>query len=593
MTSLIAVALLLAAPASHEEELAAITAAKGQVAEPARLQRLLDASWEFGLADGPERATMLGDPRFNGGWTDLSEAAFERRRRVAHATLQAARSLDRSALSAKDQLDLDLFLRNAVLDDEGARFPEETLALDQVDGPQSSLPLTLEQAPLRTVAEAETLLQRLGRIPAYVDQLIALLQRGMAKGWVPPNVIMTKVPEQIHTLADPDPAKNPLLRPLASLPASIAPADQKRLRAAGAELLRDKVAPAALRLERFVADVYLPACRDTIAASALPDGAAWYALQVRRMTTTSLTPQQIHEIGFQEVARIRAELEKVKAEAGFQGSMAEFQKFLRTDPRFFYTDAESLVRGYRDIAKRADPGLVKLFGKLPRMPYGVVETPAEIAPTQPTARYQAGSIQASRPAVMLANTYDLAARPKWEMEALTLHEAVPGHHLQIALAFEQGELRPFRRFGGYTAFIEGWGLYAESLGYEMGFYKDPYARFGQLTYEMWRAVRLVVDTGMHALGWERQRALDYFRENAAKSERDMAVEIDRYIAWPGQALAYKLGQLTLSRLRAQAARELGASFDVRAFHDEVLGAGALPLDVLESRMAAWIASRKK
>jgi uncharacterized protein (DUF885 family) len=593
MIPILVAALLLAAPASHEQELAAITASKGEVAEPTRLQQLLDASWEFGLADEPERATMLGDARYNGGWKDFSEAAFERRRRVTHATLAAARSIDRSALSPKDQLDLDLFLRSAVLDDEGTRFPDEVLALDQVEGPQSNLPQTLEQTPLRTVAEAETLLHRLERIPAYVEQVIALLRRGMAKGWVAPKVIVGKAPEQIHALAEPDPAKNPLLRPFASLPPSMAPAEQKRLRAAAAELLRDKLAPAALRLERFVADVYLPACRDTIAASALPEGAAWYALQVRSRTTTALTPQQIHEIGLQEVARLRAELEKVKVESGFQGPMAEFQKMLRTDPRFFYTDAESLVRGYRDIAKRADPGLVKLFGHLPRMPYGVIEVPAEIAPTQPTARYRAGSIQASRPGMVLVNTYDLAARPKWEMEALTLHEGVPGHHLQISLAFEQGELRPFRRYGFFTAFIEGWGLYAESLGYEMGFYKDPYARFGQLTYEMWRAVRLVVDTGMHALGWSRQRALDYFRENAAKSERDMAVEIDRYIAWPGQALAYKLGQLTLSRLREQATRELGASFDVRAFHDEVLGAGALPLDVLEARVAAWIASRKR
>jgi uncharacterized protein (DUF885 family) len=280
----------------------------------------------------------------------------------------------------------------------------------------------------------------------------------------------------------------------------------------------------------------------------------------------------------------------VIASTGFTGSFHDFVTFLRTDPRFFFERAEDLLVTYRDICKRADPALTRLFGTLPRLPYGVVPVPPYAEKSQTSAYYEPGSPAAGRPGRFFANTYDLKARPKWEMEALSLHEAVPGHHLQIALAQELPEMPEFRKNSFYTAYVEGWGLYAESLGGEMGFYEDPYARFGQLTYEMWRAIRLVVDTGMHALGWSRQRAIDYFVENAGKAEHDIVVEIDRYIVWPGQALAYKIGELKIQELRARAARALGPRFDIRAFHDHVLGSGAVPLDVLEGRIGEWIAS---
>jgi len=292
------------------------------------------------------------------------------------------------------------------------------------------------------------------------------------------------------------------------------------------------------------------------------------------------------------VQRIRALMDSVIASTGFKGSFADFARFLRTDPQFFYDDSASLVRAYRDIAKRADPGLIKLFGKLPRLPYGVTTIPSFMAKSQTTAYYQGGSLEAGRPGYFFVNTYDLKSRPKWEMEALSLHEAVPGHHLQIALAQELDGVPEFRRYGGYTAFVEGWGLYAEGLGPELGMYQDPYSKFGQLTYEMWRAVRLVLDTGIHAMGWTREQALQFFKDNAPKAEQDITVEVDRYIAWPGQALAYKIGQLKFRELRDSAAAAFGPRFDIRAYHDEVLRNGALPLDLLEQDVREWIGKRR-
>jgi uncharacterized protein (DUF885 family) len=352
------------------------------------------------------------------------------------------------------------------------------------------------------------------------------------------------------------------------------------------------VAPAYERLLEFTENEYLPGARESIAARDLPDGEAWYAHNVAVRTTTDLTPKQIHDIGLAEVARIRSEMEAIIASTGFEGSFEEFLAFLRTDPRFYHTKAEDLMSEYRDIAKRADPELTKLFGVLPRTPYGVIEVPDYAAPSQTTAYYQRGSLKAGRPGYFFANTYVLDTRPRWEMEALTLHEAVPGHHLQIAIQQELEGLPWFRQNPSYTAFVEGWGLYSESLGEEMGFYRDPYSKFGQLTYEMWRAIRLVVDTGMHQLGWSRQQAIDFFKENAGKSEHDIVVEVDRYIVWPGQALAYKIGELKIKELRAFATDALGEKFDIRGFHDELLGNGAVPLSVLEANIRAWVEAQR-
>jgi len=421
------------------------------------------------------------------------------------------------------------------------------------------------------------------------------LRKGLERGITPPRVTLRSLPELIgNQLAD-DPTKTPVYQAVfASLPSSIPAAEQARLREAARRAIAERATPVLRALQRFVREEYLPKARESLALSALPDGAAWYAYDARRSTTTTLTPDEIHRIGLDEVARIDGEMQRVVKEVGWRGTLAEFFTFLRTDKRFFHGAREALLVGYRDIAKRIDPELPRLFGVLPRLPYGVAAVPAHSERSQPTAFYQGGSTELGRAGMFLANTYDLGARPTWEMEALTLHEAVPGHHLQIQIAAELGELPKFRRYGGYNAFVEGWGLYAESLGAELGLYTDPYARFGQLVYEMWRAIRLVLDTGIHAKGWNREQAIRFFREHSGKSEHDITVEVDRYIVWPGQALGYKIGQLRIRAQRTEAERafaQRGQRFDVRGFHDVVLGAGALPLTVLESRVRDWLRTR--
>jgi uncharacterized protein (DUF885 family) len=415
----------------------------------------------------------------------------------------------------------------------------------------------------------------------------------LAAGLTPPRITLRDVPQQVKNQMEADPAKNALLKPFADFPAEISEADRTRLCEAAEKALKEKIIPAFGRLHEFLVSEYLPKSRESIACIDLPDGREWYAHNARASTTTVMTPDQIHELGLSEVKRIRAEMQKVMVDSGFKGSFEEFLTFLRKDPQFYYTSAEELLRGYRDICKRADPELARLFGVIPRLPYGVLPVPAYSEKSQTTAYYQPGSPTAGRPGYFYANTYALNTRPKWEMEALTLHEAVPGHHFQIALAQELTDVPEFRRHGMHTAYVEGWGLYAESLGYEMGFYKDPYMKFGQLVYEMWRAIRLVVDMGMHTKGWTRQQAIDFFLANASKNEHDVTVEVDRYIVWPGQALAYKIGQLKIRELRTYATRELGDKFDVRAFHDQVLGNGSLPLDVLERRIEDWVLRQKQ
>jgi uncharacterized protein (DUF885 family) len=374
-----------------------------------------------------------------------------------------------------------------------------------------------------------------------------------------------------------------------NMPDSFSDEDKARLQATAREIIDEKIVPSYREFDRYFNNTYLPASRDSIAASELPDGKAYYEYRTRHYTTTQMTPDEIHRLGLEEVARIRGEMQLVIDELEFDGDFAEFLHFLRTDPQFYYDDPQELFDAYLAICKRIDPELVNLFGVLPRMPYGLRAIPDSVAPDTTTAYYNRPAADGSRAGYYYVNLYKPEVRPKYEMEVLSVHEAMPGHHLQIAIQMELEEMPNFRRFSGFTAFTEGWGLYSESLGYDLGLYKDPYSRFGALTYDMWRAVRLVVDTGMHYKGWTRQQAIDFFKDNAAKTELDIVNEIDRYIAWPGQALAYKIGQLKIMELRAKAEQMLGDNFDIRDFHDELLGGGALPLQILDVRMNRWIA----
>jgi uncharacterized protein (DUF885 family) len=575
-----------AAPAAGEQQPVAEGAA-------ATLHAIFDEAWEWTLKEFPTMATYVGDRRYDDRLPDMSLEAIERRKAHTRTLRDRLRTVDRAKLSAGDQLNYDLFLRDLELQIEGERFPSDLIVITQMGGIHQEMAQLAQIVPKFTVRDYENFSARLRQLPALVDQNIVLMRQGLAKGITPPRMTLREVAAAIQQQAVADPQQSPIYHLVfAQVPETIPAAERERLQQETARVLEEAVLPAYRKLHAFFVEEYYPGTRDAIALSSLPDGREWYAYQIKSMTTTDLTAEQIHEIGLSEVARIRADMERIKEQVGFRGGLAEFFTFLRTDPQFYFTEKEALLTTYRDIAKRIDPELPKLFGKLPRLPYGVAPVPEYSEKTQTTAYYNPGSLEAGRAGYFFANTYDLKSRPRWEMEALTIHEAVPGHHLQLALAQELENVPNFRRWGGYTAFIEGWGLYSESLGPELGMYTDPYAQFGQLTYEMWRAIRLVVDTGMHAKGWSRDRAIDYFKENASKTEHDIVVEIDRYIVWPGQALAYKIGELKIKELRASATRELGDRFDIRGFHDAVLEAGALPLDVLESRVKAWVVSQK-
>ena len=556
-----------------------------------RLRQLLALHWDYSMHEFPETATAVGYPGQNHRWTDLSLEAIARRKRELQQPLKALQLIRREALPPPDQLSYDLFKTNLLNQVDGARFPNELLAITQLSGVQQEVAETVSIMPADSLQDLTNIWARLKSVPRLIDQNIELLREGLAKKITPPKVTLRDVAAQIQEQTALE--SNPIRRAVKLRPGLEGEAGVDALEKMIDSAIAEEVGPAFQKLHRFFQERYLPGCRESIALAALPDGEAWYAFQARLSTTTRLTPQAIHQIGLSEVKRIRGEMEAVITAAGFKGSYAEFTAFLRTNRQFYFTSAADLLRTYRDIAKRADPELARLFGKLPRLPYGVLPVPAYAEKSQTTAYYLPGSPAAGRPGYFYANTYNLSARPKWEMEPLTLHEAVPGHHLQIALAQEMPDVPEFRKHSSYTAFVEGWGLYAESLGTEMGFYQDPYARFGRLTYEIWRAIRLVVDTGIHALGWTRQQAIDYFQANAGKTPHDIIVEVDRYIVWPGQALAYKIGELKIKELRAFASKELGPRFDLRAFHDQVLGSGALPLDLLEEQVKAWVAREKE
>ena len=558
--------------------------------EDSRLEDLFDRIWEFQMLSDPTFATYVGYPGQNANWPDVSLAAQKKRDMQLQTFLKDLRAIDISKLSEESAFDHLLVEKHLSDQVEGIQFPEELILIYQLGGVQQDVAGTLEMMPKKHAADFEDRISRLSKVARLIDDTIAVLQVGLSKSVTPPTITLRDVPQQIRNVVTKNIADSPLLASFTGFPESISMEKQQEFIDQATKIIRDEINPAYQRLLLFMEEQYIPGSASSIAMKDLPGGESWYRHRVRHFTTLDMDPRDIHELGLSEVSRIRAEMDRVIQDSGFSGSFEEFTEFLRTDPQFFTTTPEELLMRYRDIAKRADPELAKLFGKLPRLPYGVIPIPDYAAKSQTTAYYWGGSSKDGRPGYFYANTYALDTRPIWEMEALTLHEAMPGHHLQISLAQELPEAHPLLRNLFYTGFIEGWGLYSESLGEEMGFYTDSYSKFGQLTYEMWRAVRLVVDTGMHLFGWDRQKAIDFFAANTAKTLHDIEVEIDRYIAWPGQALAYKLGELTIKNLRSRATAELGENFDIREFHDQVHAKGAVPLDVLKARINAWIES---
>jgi uncharacterized protein (DUF885 family) len=560
--------------------------------EPARsMHALFDESWERDLREDPRAATYLGEHRYDRVWPDMTPAAIAKREAGDVAALERLHGIDRARLSPAEQLNYDLFERVYQDRIELQPFKEYLYSVLSRDG-LHNLSETAELLPFTTVADYENWIARLRSLDRYIDQNIALLQTAIREKRTQPRAVLERVVEPLGQLASSSVEGNSFYAPFKRVPATIPPPERARLIDEGRAAVEQVVIPAYRKLNDFFTKQYLPAGRSTVGIWDTPGGDAFYRERVAFHTTTKLTPAEIHAIGLKEVARIRGEMDSIIAQLSFKGSFEEFLTFLRTDPQFYYKSPDDLFEAYAATAKRIDPELVKLFGRLPRMPYGVREIPMTSAPNTTTAYYQGPGIDGTRAGYYYVNLYRPEVRPKYEIEVLTVHEAVPGHHLQIALGQELEDLPQFRRNAGFTAFVEGWGLYSESLGDELGLYKDPYSKFGQLTYEMWRAVRLVVDTGMHYKHWTRQQAIDYFKSNAAKTEADIVNEVDRYIAWPGQALAYKIGQLKIMDLRRQAQAQLGTRFDIRAFHDTVLGSGAVPLDVLERLVQSWVVNAR-
>jgi uncharacterized protein (DUF885 family) len=557
--------------------------------ESEKLHQIFDQDWEWNLKHNPFTATYVGDPRYADQVPDLSLSAIEEREEYQRKLLTHIETIDVGQLNDIDKINFELFKLNVSRGVEGQEYPDELLPMDQMGGIHSSLNHLATSSPKNSAKNIEDIISRIEKLPVMIDQTITLMKAGIDRDITPPNVTLAAVSHQIDAQITEDPGESPLFKALfTGVSNSISESRLSGLENEAKSIIASKIYPAMQKLKRYWETEYYPNTRKSIGLSALPNGQAWYNYKIKARTTTELDAEQIHELGLSEVHRIRTLMTEIMEQTGFEGELQEFFEYLRTDEQFFYESEEELLAGYRSIAKLIDPELPKLFGKLPRLPFGILPVPDYSAPSQPTAYYYPGSEQAGRAGFFYANTYYLKTRPKWEMQALTLHEAMPGHHLQLTLQQELTDLPRFRRFGGYTAFTEGWGLYAESLGMDLGMYQDPYSRFGQLTYEMWRAIRLVVDTGIHAKGWSRQQAIDFFMNNASKSEHDITVEIDRYIVWPGQALAYKIGELKFKELKAYAKEVLGEKFDIRSFHDQVLGSGSLPLPVLENNIKHWV-----
>jgi uncharacterized protein (DUF885 family) len=552
---------------------------------------LMESEWAKIISDNPVYASSMGDLRFNRDWSDNSVSGIIQDYQHDQLVLEQLNEMDLNGLDELNLINYKLFKKQYENSVESFDYQAYLMPFSHRGGIQLEHE-TVNILPLRNAEHYDDWIARLSKLGVMVDTEIEKARMGIETNTVPPRFLMQKVFEQIKLQAYVSPETSPFYRAFESMDRSIDEGEVLAIQARAKEVIRNQVIPAYLKLHQFFGDEYLAACRTSIGIKDINNGKQYYEFLARKFTTTSLTPQEIHNIGLSEVARIKAEMEEVIQEVNWQGTFKEFLDDLRSNPKFYYETSEELFEAYLATSKRIDPELVSLFKVLPSMPYGLKPIPIESAPDTTTAYYQRPAADGSRAGYYYVNLYRPEVRPKYEIEVLSVHEAVPGHHLQIALAMEL-DLPNFRKYGGVTAFVEGWGLYSESLGYDLGLYQDPYSRFGQLTYDMWRAIRLVVDTGMHYFDWSRQDAINYFLDNSAKTKQDVMNEVDRYINWPGQALAYKIGQLKIQELKDRAKVELGANFDIKDFHHEVLKRGALPLDILEQYIDQWILEVKK
>lgn len=556
------------------------------------LHALFDESWEREMRNDPLRASGLGDHRYAALWPDLSSAALEKRYREDVATLARLDGIDRQSLPENEQLNYDMFAYQYRRRVTAYPFKPWLYEIRAREGIQS-LSTVSEMLPFATVADYENWLARLRALDRYIEQYTQQLRIGIRERRVQPRSTMEQVAKTLKALTDiEDATKSPFYGPFLRIPESIAAEERTRLQAQGKQAIDDVVRPAYQRFERFFLKDYLPRSRKTDGVWDTPDGDAFYRERAAYFTTTSLSPEAIHDLGLKEVARIRGQIEEVMRQSGFQGDFQQFVSFLRTDPQFYYGSADELFRAYVVTTKLIEPELVKLFRTLPRTPLGIRAVPANLAPNSATAYYMAPAADGSRAGYYYVNLYQHGIRPKFEIEVLTAHEGVPGHHLQIALTKELSKVPGFRRDSRILAFAEGWGLYAESLGERLGLYKDPYSKYGELSYDLWRAVRLVVDTGIHYKHWDRRQAVEYFTANSSKAPQEIENEVARYIDWPGQALAYKIGQLRILDMRARAQNALGSRFDIRDFHEVVLRNGPVPFDVLDRLVDRWIADEQ-
>lgn len=563
----------------------------------AQLDQLYADFWESSLELNPIQATFIGDTRYNDQLPNFFSAEFRRRSHdFDQQWLDRAQAIDAGALDGQARISYDIFVRERKLSLQGERFPDWMLPVDQFSSLTSFMPMLgsgSSAQPFNTVTDYDNWLKRGAAIPALFDQAIANMREGVEAGVVQPAVLMNKVLPQLDAVMQGEPEDSVFWGPISKLPADFSDADKARLTAAYRNMISAELVPAYQRLRDYIANEYLPACRDTVALSALPDGDAWYAFNVKTQTTTDLTPDAIHQIGLDEVARIHGEMQTVMEQVGFEGDLPAFFKFMTTDKQFEFSSESELLDTYNALRARLDEKTPELFAVLPKAGFEIRPVEAYRAEAMAGGQYFPPSADGSRPGIFYVNTFDLPTRKTWDVEDLFLHEAIPGHHFQIAIQQELTGIPAFRRYGGETAFAEGWGLYAESLGKELGVYTDPYQYFGRLQGELWRAVRLVVDTGLHSKGWTREQVIAYMHANSAVTDVDAIAEAERYIAVPGQALAYKIGELKLQELRQRATAKLGEQFDLRAYHAEVLRDGSLPLDVLETKIDRWISAQQR